>query len=118
VWNDYLSILTLVVLVSGLAGLVLLLSKVLGPRNPSATKQSPYESGMIPFGPAMRRLPVSFYLTATLFIVFDIEIIFLFPWAVVFRQLGWFGLIEVGVFFLVLLVGFLYVWAKGALQWE
>jgi len=118
VWNDYLSISTLIVLVSGLAGVVLLLSKVLGPRNPSASKQAPYESGMISFGPAMRRLPVSFYLMATLFIVFDIEIIFLFPWAVVFRRLGWFGIVEIGVFLLILLVGFLYVWAKGALRWE
>lgn len=117
-WNDYLSILTLVALASGLAGLVLLLSKVLGPRNPSAAKQTPYESGIIPFSPALRRLPIGFYLTATLFIVFDIEIVFLYPWAVVFRRLGWFGIIEIAFFLLILLIGFLYIWRKGALQWE
>jgi len=117
-WNDYLSILTLVALASGLAGLVLVLSRLLGPRNPSAAKRAPYESGMIPFSSALRRLPIGFYLTATLFIVFDIEIIFLYPWAVVFRRLGWFGIIEISVFLLVLTVGFLYIWRKGALRWD
>jgi NADH-quinone oxidoreductase subunit A len=117
-WNDYLSISALVVIASGLAGLVLVLSRLLGPQNPSAQKRAPYESGMMPFGPALRRLPIGFYLTATLFIVFDIEIIFLYPWAVVFRRLGWFGIIEISVFLLVLTVGFLYIWRKGALRWD
>ena len=117
-WNDYLSILALVAITSGLASLVLVLSWLLGPRDPSAQKRAPYESGMVPFGPALRRLPIGFYLTATLFIVFDIEVIFLYPWAVVFRRLGWFGVAEMGLFLLVLIVGFLYIWRKGALRWD
>jgi NADH-quinone oxidoreductase subunit A len=94
------------------------LSLALGPRRPSARKGIPYESGMMPIGVAQRRLPVKFYLIAVLFILFDIETIFLLPWAVTFRALGLFGLIEVLVFILILAVGYVWVWKKGALEWE
>lgn len=95
-----------------------ILSLSLGPRRPSARKGTSYESGMTPIGEAQRRLPVKFYLVAVLFIIFDIEIIFLLPWAVTFRALGLFGLAEVLVFILILVVGFAWVWKKGALEWE
>lgn len=94
------------------------LSVSLGPRRPNYRKESPYESGITPIGPAQRRLPVKFYLIAVLFILFDIEIIFLMPWAVTFRQLGLFGLVEVLVFLAILVVGFIWIWKKGALEWE
>jgi NADH-quinone oxidoreductase subunit A len=94
------------------------LSVNLGPRRPNYRKESPYESGITPIGPAQRRLPVKFYLIAVLFILFDIEIVFLLPWAVTFRRLGFFGLAEVFVFVAILVVGFIWIWKKGALEWE
>ena len=89
-----------------------------GPRRQTREKSSPYESGMNPIGPGVRRMPMRFYLIAVLFILFDIETIFFLPWAIVFRQLGLFGLGEMFVFILILLVGYLYAWKKGALEWE
>ncbi len=94
------------------------LSLVLGPKRPSARKLTAYESGMAPIGEAQRRLPVRFYLVAVLFILFDIETIFLLPWAITFRQLGLFGLAEALVFVAILLVGFVWIWKKGALEWD
>lgn len=94
------------------------LSLSLGPKRPSERKLTPYESGITPVGEAQRRYPVKFYLIAVLFILFDIEVIFLLPWAVTFRQLGLFGLVEVLVFIGILLVGYVWIWKKGALEWE
>ena len=93
-------------------------STLLGPRDPSATKGQPYECGIVPSETARRRLPVGFYLTAMLFIVFDVEAIFVYPWAVLLRSLGCQGLLEMGIFILVLAVALVYVWRKGALEWE
>lgn len=101
-----------------IALLVPVLSLSLGPRRPTARKLSPYESGITPIGAAQRRLPVKFYLIAVLFILFDVEIIFLLPWAVTLRQLGLFGLAEVFIFVAILLIGFIWIWKKGALEWE
>ncbi len=98
--------------------IVPILSLSLGPKRPSTRKLTPYESGITPIGTAQRRFPVKFYLIAVLFILFDIEVIFLLPWAVTFRELGLFGLVEVFVFLLILLVGFAWIWKKGALEWE
>ena len=81
-------------------------------------KNAPYESGMMPYGPGTRQMPIRFYLVAVLFILFDVEVIFLFPWAVVYRELGLFGVIEMAVFILILLVGFIYALKKGAFEWE
>lgn len=100
-------------------GLVLVnVNKWLGPSKPSDEKLSTYESGMEPVKTARERFSVKFYLVAMLFIVFDIEIVFMYPWAVRFRELGIPGLIEMLVFIGILLVGYLYVWRKGALKWQ
>jgi len=115
---EYLPILVLLVLATALAGLVILIGHAFGPRRPTKRKMMPYESGMRPIGPGTRRMPVRFYLIAVLFILFDIEVVFFLPWAVVFRQLGLFGLVEMLVFILILLVGYVYAWKKGALEWE
>ncbi len=115
---EYLPIVVLVVLATGLAGLVILIGVLFGPRRPTSRKSMPYELGMRPIGPGTRRMPVRFYLVAVLFILFDIEIVFFLPWAVVYKQLGWFGLVEMLIFILILLVGYFYAWKKGALEWE
>ena len=78
----------------------------------------PYECGVDPVGTARSRFSIKFYITTMIFILFDIEALFLYPWAVIYRKLGLFGLVEMGVFVLVLLAGFIYVWKKGALEWE
>ena len=115
---QYIPIAVLLGIAVFIALLLPILSISLGPRRPTARKLSPYESGITPIGAAQRRLPVKFYLIAVLFILFDIEIIFLLPWAVTFRQLGLFGLAEVFVFVAILVVGFIWIWKKGALEWE
>ncbi len=116
--QQYLPIGILLLLSTIFALFAAFISRLLGPYKPSIRKQTPYESGMTPIGPAVRRLPVRFYLVAVIFILFDIEVIFLFPWAVIFRRLGLFGLIEMGVFIAILLVGYIYLWKRGALEWE
>jgi NADH-quinone oxidoreductase subunit A len=115
---DYLPILILLVISTLLAAFVIFLSSFLGPRRPTRRKLEPYESGMTPLGQARRRMPVKFYLVAVMFILFDIEVIFFYPWAVTFRQLGLFGFIEMLVFVGILLIGYVYAWKKGALEWE
>ena len=116
--NQYIPIAVLFGISLFIAILLPILSLSLGPRRPTARKLSPYESGITPIGAGQRRLPVKFYLIAVLFILFDIEIIFLLPWAVTFRELGLFGLAEVLVFVAILVVGFVWIWKKGALEWE
>ena len=86
-------------------------------RRPSAVKAEPFECGNVSSGPAWGRFSVKFYLTAILFIVFDVEVVFLYPWAVMYRSLGLFGFFEMLMFVLVLALGFVYVWRKGALEW-
>ena len=90
----------------------------LRPHHPTAVKEEAFECGNPTSGSAWRRFPVKFYLTAILFIVFDVEVVFLYPWAVVFRSLGLFGFVEMAIFVLVLALGFVYVWRKGALEWD
>jgi NADH-quinone oxidoreductase subunit A len=116
--NQYIPIAVLFGISLFIAILLPVLSLSLGPRKPSARKLTPYESGITPIGAGQRRLPVKFYLIAVLFILFDIEIIFLLPWAVTFRELGLFGLVEVIIFVAILVVGFVWIWKKGALEWE
>jgi len=116
--ESYVPILIFVLIVLALLGAVVTLSFVLGPTKPSRRKLAPYESGIIPDTDAHRRLSVRFYLTAMLFIIFDVEAIFFYPWAVLMRQLGWYGLIEMGVFMGILLVALAHIWRKGGLDWE
>jgi NADH-quinone oxidoreductase subunit A len=107
------------VLIGVIAGIVFtMINRFLGPRRPSDEKSSTYESGMEPVKSARERFSVKFYLVAMLFIVFDIEIVFMYPWAVQFRQLGWPGFVEMLVFIGVLLVGLVYILKKGALRWH
>ncbi len=115
---EYAAIAVLVVLSILVALIAIGLGNLFGPRKKSAAKSMPYESGMNPYGEGTRRVPVRFYLVAVLFILFDIEVVFFLPWAVIFRQLRLFGLIEMAVFIVILLVGYIYAWKKGALEWE
>ena len=91
---------------------------VLGTKFRNQAKDTPYECGIVPTGNARERFSVKFYLVAMLFILFDIEAVFLFPWAVVYRDLKWFGFIEMLVFIAILFAGYIWVWKKGALEWE
>ena len=114
---SYLPILIFMLVAGGFALVTLLLSSVLGPRRPSKDKLSTYECGIDPVGSARERFSVKFYLVAMLFIVFDIEIVFLYPWAIVLHSLKLFGLVEMIFFLGILLVGLLYVWKRGGLEW-
>ncbi len=115
---EYLAIALLIALAIVVGLIAIGLGELFGPKRKSQVKNEPYESGMSPIGPGTRRMPVRFYLIAVLFILFDIEVVFFLPWAVVFRQLGLFGLIEMAIFIIILLVGYVYAWKKGALEWE
>ena len=102
----------------GLAVLLVGAAALLGPRRPSKVKAAPFECGSDPIGSARERFGVKFYLIALLFIVFDIEAVFLYPWSASFRDLGWFGFVEMLVFLGILMLGFLYIWQKRGLEWE
>ena len=115
---EYVAIGLMIVLSTLVALIAIGLGSLFGPRKESAAKSMPYESGMNPYGEGTRRMPVRFYLVAVLFILFDIEVVFFLPWAITFRQLGLFGLIEMVIFIVILLVGYVYAWKKGALEWE
>ncbi len=121
--SDYIPLLILLVVAVILACTLVGLSWILGPKKPSAAKLAPYECGVTPVGSARERFPVKFYLIAMLFIVFDIETVFLYPWAVTFTRwnshaLQVFSLFEMIVFIIILFVGYIYVWKKGAFEWE
>ena len=114
----YLPIVALFLLALGFAAVSRLVSLLLGPKRPNAVKEGPYESGIVPTREPAQRFPVRFYLVAMIFIIFDIEIIFIYPWAVIYsRDLGKFGLIEMVVFVVVVIVAFLYLVSNGGLDW-
>ena len=118
---DYLPIVILMAVAVGFAAVSLIITHLFGPRRPNPVKLSPYESGVPPVGDARLRFSVKFYVVAMLFIVFDIEVVFLFPWAVVFKDLlaqGSFVFTEMAVFLGVLVLGLAYVWRKGGLDWD
>jgi NADH-quinone oxidoreductase subunit A len=115
---DYVPLFVIFVLAVAMGGLILLIDKIFGPKHPTVNKGKPYESGMVPYGEGTRRVNVRYYLVALLFILFDVEVIFFLPWAVSFRKLGIFGFIEMLIFIAILAVGFIYIWKKGALEWE
>jgi NADH-quinone oxidoreductase subunit A len=116
--DPYFSVLLMLVIGVGMAVAFVFLSQAIGPRKYDKVKYSVYECGVDPFTTASVRISVKFYLIALLFILFDLESAFLYPWAVLFRQLGWFGFIEMGIFILILLAGLIYAWKKGALEWQ
>jgi NADH-quinone oxidoreductase subunit A len=115
--QGWLSILIMIALGAGFAGISILLSSVLGPSRPSAEKSAPYECGMPAVGDARERQSVKFYLVAMIFLLFDIEVAFLYPWAMALRDLGWPGFVQVLLFMGLLLAGYTYIWRKGALDW-
>ena len=115
--QGWFSILIMVTLGAGFALLSNVLSGLLGPRKPTPEKSAPYECGMPPVGDARERQSVKFYLIAMIFLLFDIEVAFVYPWAMALRDLGWGGFVQVLVFFALLLAGYVYVWRKGALDW-
>ena len=115
--QGWLSILIMIALGAGFALISVVLSSVLGPRHPTPEKSAPYECGMPPVGDARERQSVKFYLVAMIFLLFDIEVAFLYPWAMALRELRWAGFFQLIVFFAILLAGYVYVWRKGALDW-
>lgn len=115
---EYWPVLLFIGVATGLGLVLLTVGLLAGPRRPEAEKLAPYECGFEAFEDARMRFDVRYYLLAILFIIFDLEIAFLFPWAVVFQQIGVTALIEMALFLLLLIVGFAYVWKKGALEWE
>src|SRR4030066_1192728 len=115
---DYLPIAIMLLLVIAFAGASISLGNVLAPRRPTPEKLAPYECGIVPEVEPSQRFPVKFYLVAMMFVIFDIEIVFLFAWAVRFHTLGWYGMAAVGVFTLLLIETLVYVWKRGALDWN
>jgi NADH-quinone oxidoreductase subunit A len=114
----YLPLLIHVVIVGGIAVAMVVLSQLVGRHRWTAAKMSPYECGILPTGDARQRFSVKFYLVAMLFILFDVEVVFLYPWAVIFKELKMFGFWEMLVYIGVILVGFFYIWKKGVLDWS
>ncbi|MFK2875186.1 NADH-quinone oxidoreductase subunit A [Dyella lipolytica] len=115
---EYWPVLLFIAVAAGMGIVLITLGLLVGPRRPEPDKLSPYECGFEAFEDARMQFDVRYYLLAILFIIFDLEIAFLFPWAVVFKQIGIVALIEMGLFLLLLVIGFAYVWKKGALEWE
>jgi NADH-quinone oxidoreductase subunit A len=117
-FQSYIAVLLLLAVLMILAGGMLLLSYLLGTHRPTRAKLAAYECGMAPSGDAAHRFSVKFYLVAMVFILFDVEVVFLYPWAVIFHQLRMFGFIEMLLFLLLVLPGFIYLWKKGVLDWS
>jgi NADH-quinone oxidoreductase subunit A len=115
--QGWASILIMIALGAGFALISVLLSRVLGPRKPTAEKAAPYECGMPAVGDARERQSVKFYLVAMIFLLFDIEVAFLYPWAMALRELGWGGFTQVLLFMFLLVTGYVYIWRKGVLDW-
>src|SRR5437870_5821665 len=116
--QNWVPVLYFLILVTGFGVVSVFMSWLLGIKKPNQRKLSPYECGMHPIGTARDRFSVKFYLVAMLFLLFDIEAVFLFPWAVVYRDLKLFGFVEMLLFIVAILAGYVYVWKKGALEWE
>ncbi len=115
--QNYVPLFIFVAVVAILIPLTLVLAKLVRPENPNRVKLMPYECGIDPYDNSRGRYTVRYYIIAILFVVFDVETIFLFPWAVKFKALGVFGLVEMLIFLAVLIVGYIWIWKKGALEW-
>ena len=116
--SEYIGIAVSFFLAGGITVGMVVLASTLGKKNPSQVKSEPFECGKDPVSLPGGKLAVKFYLTAILFILFDVELAFLYPWAVIYRKLGMLGLVEMGVFLGILMVGYIYAWAGGALDWK
>ena len=116
--QSYAPLLVHLLVALGLAAVLLILSSLIGQHRPSREKMQPYECGIAPVGDAREPFDVKFYLVAMVFILFDVEAVFLYPWAYVYRELGWFGFAEMLLYILILLAGYVYLWKKGALDWN
>jgi NADH-quinone oxidoreductase subunit A len=116
--DNYGSLLLMFVLAAGLAGALITLSSIVGRHKPSPEKDMPYECGIRPTGDAREPFSVHFYMVGLIFILFDIEAIFLYPWALVYHDLKVFGFVEMLLYIIILLVGYIYLWKKGALDWN
>lgn len=115
---EYVAIFVMMCLAGIIAAAIIGFSHILGHRTKTKVKLAPYECGMTTSGPTRRIMTIRYYIVAMLFLVFDIEIIFLYPWAVISRRLGLFGFIEMLIFVFILFIGYIYIWKKGALEWE
>lgn len=118
VLSEYLPILVFLIIATGISLICLAIPQVVAPKRPYGEKMSPYECGFEAFDDARSKFDVRFYLVAILFIVFDLEVAFLFPWVMAFGKIGLFGYFSMMIFLLVLTIGFIYEWKKGALEWE
>ena len=116
--SDYIAVLITFALGALIVGVMVSLNRLLGPKAHTAIKGETFECGNEATGPAWGRFSIKFYLVAILFIVFDVEVVFMYPWAVIFRELGWFGLAEMTMFVAILGSAYVYVWRKGALEWR
>ncbi len=116
--SPYLPILVFIAVALGFGVVTILMGYLVRPRKPYREKLFPYESGIHPLTDARQMFPLRYYLIAMLFVVFDIEVVFLYPWAVVFSKLGLYALVSMAVFLSILLVGYFYAWKKGALEWD
>jgi NADH-quinone oxidoreductase subunit A len=116
--TEYIGLVVALVLAGAFAGANVVLASVLGTKKPSVVKSEPFECGQPPFSLPGGRFSIKFYLTAILFVLFDVELVFLYPWAVAYRDLGLPGLVEMAVFLGVLMVGYFYAWDNGALEWQ
>lgn len=116
--ENYLPVLIFLVIGLAVGAVMIALGYVLSPHKPDKEKLSPYECGFEAFGDARMKFDVRYYLVAILFIIFDLEIAFLFPWAIVLEDIGMFGYVAMAIFLGILVIGFIYEWKKGALEWE
>jgi len=115
---EYLAILIFITINVVFVLFAIAASALLGQRKPTALKQAPYECGMTTVGSSFRRIPIKYYIIAMLFLLFDIEVVFLYPWAVVFKEFKVFAFVSMAVFIGILLIAYIYIWKKGALEWE
>lgn len=116
--TEYAGIAVAFLLAAAFAAANILIASMLGPKKPTAVKLEPFECGQTPIALPTGRLAIKFYLTAILFLLFDVELVFLYPWAVAYRTLGAYGLVEMTIFLGILMVGFFYAWDNGALEWQ
>lgn len=116
--SEYIAVILMLALAGGVSAAIIVLSLLIGPKKEFDDKMEPFECGESPIASPKLRFSVKFYLVALFFVIFDIEAVFLYPWAVIFKDLGMFGFVEMMLFIVILAVGLLYVWRKGALEWE